>query len=116
MIETSPKPIRGEWTSGYALDFHTLSSEYIGDNEYGRPQFDTKHSDMGKLLYRLKYKSDKSVLKIIVDTVTEFLGSRAWPVDLIIPVPPSRMGRSFQPVTAVAKGISGVVGCGCQIT
>ncbi|MCK4830536.1 ComF family protein [bacterium] len=110
MIETSPKPIRGEWTSGYALDFHTLSSEYIGDDEYGHPQFDTKHSDMGKLLYRLKYKSDKSVLKIIVDTVTEFLSSRDWPVDLIIPVPPSRVGRSFQPVTAVAKGISGVVG------
>jgi len=37
MIETSPRQIKGEWTSGYALDFHTLSSEYIGDDEYGRP-------------------------------------------------------------------------------
>jgi hypothetical protein len=45
MIETSPKGIEGEWASGYALDFHILSSEYLGGDEYGRPRFDTKWSD-----------------------------------------------------------------------
>lgn len=110
MIETSPRQIKGEWTSGYALDFHTLSSEYIGDDEYGHPQFDTKRSNMGELLYRLKYKLDKSVLRIIVDTAAEFLSSRDWPMDLIIPVPPSRAARAFQPVMAVAKGISKFLG------
>jgi len=110
MIETSPRQIKGEWTSGYALDFHTISSEYIGDDEYGRPQFDTKRSDMGELLYRLKYKSYKSVLRIIVETAAEFLNSREWLVDLIIPAPPSRAARAFQPVIAVAKGISKLLG------
>jgi len=110
MIKISPKQIKGKWTSGYALDVHTLSSQYIGDNEYGHPQFDTKYSDMGQLLTRLKYKSDKSVLGIIVEVAGEFLNDRNWPVDLIIPVPPSRSARAFQPVMAVAKGISKLTG------
>ena len=110
MIKTSPKQIRGEWTSGYTLDVHTLSSEYIGDDEYGHSQFDTKRSEMGELLYRLKYKSDKSVLKIIVDTVVEFVNSQGWESDVLIPVPPSRMTRSFQPVLAVAKSVSKSLG------
>ena len=109
MLETSPRQIKGEWTSGYALDIHTLSSEYLGDDEYGRPQYDTRRSDMGEILYRLKYKSDKAVLRIIVDTAAEFLNSRDWPLDLIIPAPPSR-ARKFQPVIAVAKGISKFLG------
>lgn len=110
MIKTSPRNIKGKWTSGYALDFHTLSSEYIGDDEYGHPQFNNIRSNMGELLYRLKYKSDKTVLRIIVDTAAEFLDSRDWLVDLIIPVPPSRETRTFQPVIAVAKGISKFLG------
>ena len=106
MINISPQKIKGEWTGGYALDFHTISSEYIGDDEYGHPQFVTKRSDMGEMLYRLKYKSDKSVLRIINETVAQFINQMNWPIDLIIPVPPSRTRRTFQPVLALAKGIS----------
>ena len=106
MIKISPKQIKGKWTSGYALDFHTLSSIYIGDNEYGHPQFETTHSDMGELLYRLKYRSDKSVIQVIVETLVEFLKSKNWILDLIIPVPPSRESRTFQPVLSIAKEIS----------
>ena len=109
-MKISPRRIKGKWTCGYSLDLHTLSSEYIGDNEYGHPQFDTKYSDMGGLLNRLKYKSDKSVLRIIVDTVAEFLNSKSWAVDLIVSVPPSRETRAFQPVIAVAKGVSKFTG------
>lgn len=110
MIEASPKQISGEWTSGYALDVHILSSDYIGDDEYGHPKFDTKRSEMGELLYRLKYKSDRSVLKIIIDTVVEFVNSQRWQADVLIPVPPSRTRRSFQPVLEVAKGVSELLG------
>ena len=109
-MKISPRQIKGKWTCGYSLDLHTLSSEFIGYNEYGHPQFDTKYSDMGGLLNRLKYKSDKSVLRIIIDTSAEFLNSKSWSVDLIIPVPPSRETRAFQPVIAVAKGVSKFTG------
>jgi len=49
MAEIHPKRIRGNWKEGFALDFHTLRSEYIGDDEYGHPQFETTRSEIGEL-------------------------------------------------------------------
>jgi hypothetical protein len=83
MVQINPKRIIGRWTEGFALDFHTLSSEYIGDDEYGHPQFDTKRSEIGELLYRLKYREDKSVLGDIISTASRFIKSKNWPVDLM---------------------------------
>ena len=105
MVEVHPKKLSGDWNSGFALDFHTLSSEYIGDDEFGHPQFDTKRSEVGELLYRLKYRSDKSVLKVLVNTAGEFVALKKWTFDVVVPVPPSRPGRKFQPVPLLAKGI-----------
>ncbi len=110
MIAISPRRIEGDWKCGYSLDYHTLSSEYIGDDEYGHPQFDTKRSEMGELLYRLKYRSDKAVLKLITETVAEFVINKKWAIDVLVPVPPSRTARSFQPVMAVAKGVAKSLG------
>ena len=110
MVEINPKRIAGDWTEGFALDFHTLSSEHIGDDEYGHPQFDTKRSEIGELLYKLKYREDKSVLDDLVTTVSQFIKSRNWPIDLIVPVPPSRKDRKFQPVPPLALGIGRTLG------
>jgi predicted amidophosphoribosyltransferase len=112
MVEINPKRITGCWTEGFALDFHTLSSEYIGDDEYGHPQFDTKRSEIGELLYRLKYRKDNSVLDDIITTVSQFIKSINWTVDLIVCVPPSRKGRKFQPVPPIAIGIGRALGIG----
>lgn len=87
MVQINPKRISGNWKEGFALDFHSLSSEYIGDDEYGRPQFATTRSEIGELLYRLKYKEDKSVLGDIINTASEFIKSTNWPVDIIVPLP-----------------------------
>ena len=109
MIKINPRKIKDGRYEGYALDLHTTSSVFLGYDSYGHEQFDTKRSEMGELLYRLKYKSDKSVLEDIVNTSAEFLKNRwqiADNVDAIIPVPPSKSGRSIQPVIKVAKGIS----------
>ena len=105
MIEIHPKEIAGPWAEGFALDDHTLSSNYAGDGEFGRPQFDAKRSEMGELLYRLKYKGDKSVLKMIVNTVSAFISSRDLAVDLLVPVPPSSVDRPVFPPLAVAEGV-----------
>lgn len=32
------KQIVGNWDQGFAMDKHTASSTYAGDNEYGRPR------------------------------------------------------------------------------
>ena len=101
----SPRVLSGNWNAGYALDIHTVSSTYLGDNEYGHPQYVTKRSEIGELLYRLKYNSDESALGPIVETVVEFLRKEKWPIDIVVPVPPSR-ARRFQPVLALSKGIA----------
>ena len=105
MIEISPKEIKRKWDTGFALDFHTISSVYMGDDEYGHPQFDTKRTEIGELLYRLKYGQDRSVLEMIVMTAVHFIKSKAWSADLVIPVPPSRY-RRFQPVVAIAERLA----------
>jgi len=106
MVTISPQKLTGPWTVGYTLDVHTIQSDYIGDDEYGHPQFDTKRSEMGELLYRLKYRSDKSVISIIVETVVDFIHKQKWQVDLVVPVPPSRGSRTFQPVVVISKFIA----------
>ncbi len=106
MIEIHPKEIAGPWVKGFALDDHTVSSDYLGEDEFGHPQFETRRSEMGDLLYRLKFKGDTTVLKLIVDTAADFIRSRELPVGLVVPVPPSKMERAVLPSLAVAEGIA----------
>jgi len=95
--------IPGRWREGFVLDYHTIGSTYIGEDEYGHPIFDTKRTEIGELLYRLKYRSDISTLDEIAWTAIEFV--KAWNpgVEIIIPVPASRSGRPLQPVLLIAE-------------
>jgi len=112
MITINPIKIHGRWFEGYALDLHTLSSEFLGHDPYGHAIFSSKRSELGELLYKLKNKSDKSVIKDIVDTVVNFLNLQ-WKIigmiDGIIPIPPSKTGRALQPVMEIAKGVSAAI-------
>lgn len=105
MVNVQPMKIPGRWRDGYALDHHTVSSTYLGADELGHAQFDTKRSDVGELLYQLKYKSDASVIASIVETVAFFLASWQPGVDSIVPVPPSRP-RASQPVLVLADALA----------
>ncbi len=100
----------GPWTAGFALDRHTSSSVYVGDNAYGKPIFETERSPVGELLYKLKYRHDKSVIEPLADTVADFLLNR-WrlSIDAIIPVPPSNF-RAVQPVMVVADALAAGIG------
>jgi predicted amidophosphoribosyltransferase len=102
------KPIRipGRWRQGFALDYHTFGSTYLGDDEFGHPIFDTQRTEIGELLYRLKYRSDMSVVEDIAFTGSNFVASWNPGIDIIIPVPPSRSQRSNQPVSVLAEAIS----------
>jgi competence protein ComFC len=106
MAKMNPMRIPGRWREGFTLDYHTVSSIYVGDNEYGHPVFDTKRTELGDLLYRLKNKSDESTIEELAETATSFV--RSWNPDpiLIIPVPPSRKARPLQPVFVLAKALS----------
>jgi len=105
MVNVQPMKVPGRWRDGYALGHHTISSTYLGDDEFGHAQFDTKRSEVGELLYQLKYKSDASAVASIVETVAAFVASWKPGVDLIVPVPPSRP-RASQPVLVLADALA----------
>ncbi len=105
-----PIEIAGQWVSGFALDYHTISSVCIGYDEYGHPIFDTKYTDLGGLLYRLKFKGDNSVVDEIVETLGHFVKT-SWkpPLSIIIPMPPSS-ARASQPVFVLADALGAHLG------
>ena len=114
MPDINPIKISGRWREGFALDYHTISSTYVCDDEYGRPIWDTKYTDVGGLLLRLKYRNDTSVVKELVDAAAAFVRSWKIEVDLIAPVPPSRRRRTRQPVLLLAGALGerlGVPAC-----
>ena len=66
-VTINPIPISGPWCQGWALDLHTLSSVFIGDDSFGNPQFDNKRSEIGELLYQFKYRGDRADIGMTVD-------------------------------------------------
>ncbi len=106
MATIRPMALRGQWRAGFALDYQTVSSICIGHNEYGHPVFDTKRTELGELLYRLKYGSDKGVVDEIVETVAGFMEVSWKPtLTMVVPMPPSESGRAEQPVFILADAL-----------
>lgn len=81
---------------------HTLASTYLGPDEFGHDRFNNTRSEMGELVYQLKYKRDKSAIPKIIELLTAIAGIEKF--DFIIPVPSSR-ARGFQPVDEIAMAL-----------
>jgi predicted amidophosphoribosyltransferase len=105
MVEVHPLRIPGRWSDGRALDVHTVRSTYLGDDEFGHRLFETTRSPIGELLYRLKYRGDRSVVGEIADAGAAFVREWRPALDLIVPVPPSRE-RAVQPVLLVGAELA----------
>ena len=106
MAAIHPTAIRGAWVDGYALDYHTVSSAYVGDNEFGHPVFDTERTPLGELLFRLKSRSDQSVVEEIMEAVAAFVELTWRPrLTIIVPVPPSNTARRVQPLLVLADAL-----------
>ncbi len=106
--------LEGKWDKGFAFDIHTVSSTYLGMDEFGNRRFETTRSEMGELVYRLKYGNDKTVTKKIVDLLSEYKGIEKF--DAIIPAPSSNKSRSYQPADEIAlelgkrRGVNVLIG------
>jgi predicted amidophosphoribosyltransferase len=91
------------WIEGYVLDYHTVSSTPTGDPYY---RFDTKRTELGELLFRLKYRAGGSeVVRDIVDTAEGFIGGWKPPIDCVVPAPPS-LTRKTQPTVEVVRELA----------
>lgn len=115
MVKINPTRIPGLWKQGYALDQHTLSSILLGYNEWGHAQYETTRTEIGELMYRLKYRGNQGVIPEIVETAVGFVKSKDWPVACLVPVPPSNLARACQPVWLLGQAIAQRLGINyCQ--
>lgn len=105
-MKNNIKPLSGNWDAGFVLDKHTISSVYLGDDEYGHPKFDTTRSDVGEALFQLKYRSDFSKVGALAEAIKDHLAPRLGPVGFIVPMPATNE-RPRQPVTEIARALSG---------
>ena len=108
MVRINPMRIPGRWREGYVLDYHTRTSEFLGYDEFGHARFDTTRTEIGDLLYRLKYKREEDVLNSIVSVAARFVRKWGIHIDAIVPVPATRLRRP-QPVVEMAKGLGEAV-------
>ena len=106
VVKIDPIRLSGPWHDGYVLERqHTLGSVFLGYDSFGNPQFDTKRSELGELVFRLKNRGDKNTLDSIADTAVQFLSGWRPGAELIVPMPPSRKRTAFQPVAEIALAI-----------
>ncbi len=100
-MQLNPRALHGTWDDGRVLDRHVSSSEFIGYNEYGHPQFESTRTELGELLYRLKYRGDQSAVGPIAKAASDFVRSWNPGIDVIVPASPSK-SRTVQPLFQIA--------------
>ncbi len=107
-VNTTPMKLPpSPWVDGYVLDYHTISSTPTADPYY---RFDTKRTELGELLFRLKYRGGgTAVLADIVDTAEKFVREWKPPIDCVVPTPPS-LTRKTQPAVEVARELAAHLG------
>jgi predicted amidophosphoribosyltransferase len=72
----------------------------------GHPEFDTQRTELGELVYRLKYGNAKGNSGVIAEAMVGFV-REAWGdvFDVVVPMPPS-ITRSVQPAWLIAEAVS----------
>lgn len=95
--------IEGKWRVGYAFDLHTVASTYLGPDQFGHDRFDNTRSEIGELVYQLKYKNDQTTIPKIIGLLSAIQGIEKF--EAIIPVPSSNKARPYQPVDEIAKAL-----------
>lgn len=98
--------LTGNWKKGFALDLHTWKkSDYLGDDENGKPRFKNYRTEIGELVYQLKYNRNDSVVQTIITEIKKCI-SGIETFDFILPIPPSNIHRAKQPVQLVCSALS----------
>ncbi len=107
-MKTSLRQVHGPWDEGWVLDKHTVSSNFIGNDEYGHPRFETIRTEVGEATFLLKYRSDWTQADQLAQAIAEHIYPKLDKVGFIIPMPASN-ARPRQPVTEVAVALGKLV-------
>lgn len=110
----NPQKIEGPWRHGIVLDWHTVDSKVIGQNEYGHLIFDNTRSEIGELLYQFKYRANLGALEKLLALATARLVSAKGKFDLVLPVPPSNPTRTV--TRQIAAGLASSLAAGTSTT
>lgn len=111
-VSLNPQEVHGNWRAGYALDYHTVSSRFLSDGTY-----DTERTEIGELVYQVKYCADRSKIQPIAEIAAKFV-KEGFPVNnkilhrylnAIIPIPPSDTNRPFQPVVEITSNLGNLL-------
>ena len=95
--------LKGNWCKGLAVDIHTLSSTYLGPDENGHERWENVRSDMGELVYQLKYHGDRTRIQEILRHLNRIKGIER--MDCLIPIPSTNKTRGFQPVLEITRAL-----------
>ena len=106
-MNINPTEIDGNWRAGRTLDIHSTSSRPLVGG------YDTDRTEMGELVYQVKYQNDRSKIGPIAEVAANYVrehfsvdGHLILPyLKAIVPIPPSDTDRVFQPVTEIAREI-----------
>lgn len=93
--------ISGNWKKGFAFDVHTLDSTYLGVDAQGYDRWENTRSDMGELVYQLKYRGNRRAVPDIVKMLDKIKGIES--MDCIVPIPATNLRR--QPVLEIARAL-----------
>jgi competence protein ComFC len=97
--------LNGNWIRGFSLDLHTIKSTYNSDGS-----FNTERSNIGQLLYELKYKYRRENIEDLSNIICQKFNENIKPlfptIDVIIPIPPSNQNRPFQPLYELCDRVS----------
>lgn len=119
IIDDDKMSVLGPWKEGLVLDKHIKTSLYLGNNEYGHPDFDTTRSELGEFIYDIKYNytyinklSNKEILpmdlyerfiKITEKEIKDFIEGKD--INYLIGAP-SSIDRKIEPVHVISTFIS----------
>lgn len=67
----NPCRLLGMWNEGYVMDSHTITSTYLGCDEYGHDRYHTERTELGQLIYEMKYNGHNDTSLKIIDIISK---------------------------------------------
>ncbi len=95
-----PKPLRGPWQVGFALDFN---SKFAGAR--------WERTELGEWVYRFKYGGEQIVVETLAARLADFIRAHSeMRADLIVPIPSTKKERPYDPVPLLARALGKQIG------